>query len=111
MDMLHLFFFIRQYLFGNVFFEERKFLLFTMDHNTLKNLKKESKVLYYGQEVFSLSQFHVMLLELNQFSPSHFLQCIVISPFHNNEHIVILGLAIKKLTPVAHIRLKNSPLR
>ena len=43
---------------------------------------KESKVLYYGQAVFSMSAFHIL----------QFLPCVAISHFHNNEYIIISGL-------------------
>ena len=43
---------------------------------------KESKVLYYRQAVFSLTQFYFL----------HFLQCVVMPHFHNNERTIISGL-------------------
>ena len=91
-------------------YKQSKTSKFTFLRNLMMKIK-ESKVLYYGQANFSLSQFHVMLLVLNQFSPSHFPQCIVISYFHNNEYIIIWGLAIKKLMPAVHIHLKNHHFR
>lgn len=51
---------------------------FTLLMNVITK-SKESNVLYYGQVVFSLHQFHFL----------HFLQCVVISHFHNNEYMII----------------------
>ena len=57
----------------------------TMTTTLLMNLKmmsKESKLLYYGQAVFSQSEFHFL----------YFLQCIPMSHFYNNKYIIIPGL-------------------
>ena len=62
-------------------YKQLKILNFTFLMNLVMK-SKESKVLYYGQAVFSLSQFHFL----------HFLKCIAILHFHNNEYVTISGL-------------------
>ena len=57
----------------------------TMTTTLLMNLKmmsKESKLLYYGQAVFSQSQFHFL----------YFLQWVAMSHFYNNKYVIIPGL-------------------
>ena len=57
----------------------------TMTTTLLMNLimmSKESKLLYYGQAVFSQSRFHFR----------YFLQCIAIPHFDNDKYVIIPGL-------------------
>ena len=57
----------------------------TMTTTLLMNLimmSKESKLLYYGQAVFSQSRFHSL----------HFLQCVAISHFNSDKYVIIPGL-------------------
>ena len=57
----------------------------TMTTTLLMNLimmSKESKLLYYGQAVFSQSRFHFL----------YFLQCVAISHFYNDKYVIIPGL-------------------
>ena len=59
--------------------------LTTMTITLLMNVKmksKESKLLYYGQAVFSQSRFHFL----------YFLQCVAISHIYNNKFVIIPGL-------------------
>ena len=59
--------------------------LTTMTITLLMNVKmksKESKLLYYGQAVFSQSRFHFL----------YFLQCVAISHLYNNKFVIISGL-------------------
>ena len=53
---------------------------------------KESKLLYYGQAVFSQSRFHFL----------YFIQCVAISHFYNNKFVIIPGLA-REVTDVIGI--------
>ena len=67
----------------------------TMTITLLMNLtmkSKESKLLYYGQAVFSQSRFYFL----------QFLLCVAISHFYNNKYVIILGLT-REVTDVIGI--------
>ena len=67
----------------------------TMTITLLMNLiikSKESKLLYYGQAVFSQSRFHFL----------YFLQCVTISHFNDNKYGIVPGLT-REVTDVIGI--------
>ena len=67
----------------------------TMTITLLMNLimdSKESKLLSYGQAVFSQSLFHFL----------YYLQCVAMSQFYNNKFVIIPGLT-REVTDVIGI--------
>ena len=79
----------------------------TMTITLLMNLiikSKESKLLYYGQAVFSQSRFHFL----------YFLQCVAISHFNNNKYGIVPGLTREVTDVIAYVRatyMKDSSLK